>query len=205
MIELQAYDFETVEELDLNMGSGGFVRLEDGKSVKLRFVRDFSVVKSFYVKKGESYRTTPSTEKPEALAAASESYKVFFHVLDRADNELKVFEAPYTVFKAIKDLKEDPDWTFKNLPPYDLTIYRVKGNKTSYRVVASPNRDELDGEIQKKVEELKPMPKIASDILKNDEQKYQEKYGQSMYAPVGTTTKELKSKDEEINIDDLPF
>ena len=67
-------------------------------------------------------------------------------VIDRKDKKVKPYFAPYTVYKAIASLEEDPFYKFEGMPmPFDINIKTEKpGTKeVDYQVIASPNRTEL--------------------------------------------------------------
>ena len=67
-------------------------------------------------------------------------------VIDRKDGKVKPYFAPYTVYKAIASLEEDPFYKFAGMPmPYDINVKAENaGSKdVEYNVQASPNRSEI--------------------------------------------------------------
>lgn len=208
-MEIKAYNFETVEELDLSTGEkGGWLKIDKNESAKVRFVKDFVVVRSYWLEEGESkssYRIPAGCEEPVRMKGLAASYRVLFYVLDREDGEVKIYQAPYSVYKALKELRSNEDWRFEGLPHFDVTIQRIdaKNTITKYNVVASPNTKELDAEMQKQIEELDSMAKVAQSLLEGDDERFKEKYGYSIYSE---PQKEVTpTEDKEIDINDLPF
>ena len=74
------------------------------------------------------------------------TFKFVMFVVDRLDGKVKPYFAPYTVYKAIASLEEDPFYAFKGMPmPYDVNI-KVENAGTKdveYNVQASPIRARL--------------------------------------------------------------
>jgi hypothetical protein len=70
-------------------------------------------------------------------------------VIDRKDGKVKPYFAPYTVYKAIASLEEDPFYKFAGMPmPYDINL-KVENAGTKdveYNVQASPNKSEITAE-----------------------------------------------------------
>lgn len=75
--------------------------------------------------------------------------KFVMFIIDRKDGKVKPYFAPYTVYKSIASLEEDPFYKFQGMPmPYDINI-KVQDAGTlnaEYNVQASPNRTEITAE-----------------------------------------------------------
>jgi hypothetical protein len=67
-------------------------------------------------------------------------------IIDRKDGKVKPYFAPYTVYKAVANLEEDPFYKFEGMPmPYDINL-KVENAGTKdveYSVTASPQNTEL--------------------------------------------------------------
>ena len=77
------------------------------------------------------------------------SVKFICHVLDMTDNQIKLAQFPFTIFLALQNLQNDPEWSFDEVPmPYDITINAEGAGKTTvkYSVVASPKREPVAAE-----------------------------------------------------------
>lgn len=85
----------------------------------------------------------------ESEYQGKKTFKFVMFVIDRKDGKVKPYFAPYTVYKAIAALEEDPFFKFQGMPmPYDVNV-KVENAGTmnvEYSVQASPNRSELTGE-----------------------------------------------------------
>ena len=77
------------------------------------------------------------------------SSKFVMFIIDRKDGEVKPYFAPYTVYKAIAGLEEDPFYKFEGMPmPYDINVKAENAGtkEVVYNVQASPNKSELTPE-----------------------------------------------------------
>lgn|ERR1035437_8485612 len=86
------------------------------------------------------------------------SIKFICHVLDmneptkagdKTTYPIKLAQFPLSIFLALRDLQNDPEWSFNELPmPYDITINAEGAGKTTvkYSVVASPKREPVASE-----------------------------------------------------------
>ena len=96
------------------------------------------------------------------------SIKFICHVLDmneptkaadKTTYPIKLAQFPLGIFLALRDLQNDPEWSFNELPmPYDITINAEGAGKTTvkYSVVASPKREPVAAET------LETLSKISS-------------------------------------------
>lgn len=77
------------------------------------------------------------------------STKFVMFVIDRKDGKVKPYFAPYTVYKAIASLEEDPFYKFQGMPmPYDINVKAENAGtkEVNYNVQASPNKSEITPE-----------------------------------------------------------
>jgi hypothetical protein len=84
------------------------------------------------------------------------SSKFVMFVIDRKDGKVKPYFAPYTVYKAIASLEEDPFFKFAGMPmPYDINVKAENAGtkEVNYNVQASPNKTDLTGDEIKAAQE----------------------------------------------------
>jgi hypothetical protein len=90
------------------------------------------------------YRESEFKDPKSGKVSITKKFVMF--VIDRKDGKVKPYFAPYTVYKAIASLEEDPFFKFQGMPmPYDINI-KVEDAGTlnaAYNVQASPERKEL--------------------------------------------------------------
>jgi hypothetical protein len=75
--------------------------------------------------------------------------KCVMFVIDCKDGKVKPYFAPYTVYKAIASLEEDPFYKFQGMPmPYDINVKAENAGtkEVNYNVQASPNKSEITAE-----------------------------------------------------------
>ena len=96
------------------------------------------------------------------------SVKFMCHVLDYNDGQIKLAQFPLTIFLALRDLQNDPEWSFNELPmPYDITINAEDAGTTSvkYGVVASPKREPIAKEVADKLFKLHTPDQIKAAMI----------------------------------------
>ena len=207
MIELKAYDFNSVDELELDFGGSDWLRITEDE-IKIRLVGDFVIVNSYFLKDiKRSFRLPTSTDTPEALKDASKSFRVYFNVVDRNDNDnLKKLEVPYSVYMEIKGLQNDSDWAYKGLPDFDIKIKKEgKGLKTRYTVTPSPNKEALNKSVRDEIAKLDSMAVTMKEMMERDREKFQEEFGTDLYAPVRDAVEDMKDTSDDLDITDVPF
>lgn len=98
--------------------------------------------------------------------------KYLVWLIDRKDNTIKIGELPYTVAKAIADLRETEEYKFEDVPGYDITIRRTKtGEKPTdveYSVIPSRKDSPLTVEEQMEYQKKTPLSTIV-EKMKNKE------------------------------------
>lgn len=76
--------------------------------------------------------------------------KLCTYIIDREDGKIKFAELPLSINYSLNDLQEDSDFAFSDFPmPYDVKITHDPKNadpKAKYRLVPSPNREEITAE-----------------------------------------------------------
>ena len=99
--------------------------------------------------------------------------KLCTYVIDRNDNKIKFAELPLSINYSLNDLQEDSDFAFSDFPmPYDVKITHDPKNpdpKAKYRLVASPNREDITQEDSTALEAAmeKMTPEQFKDLLED--------------------------------------
>ena len=129
------------------------------------------------------------------------SVKFVCHVLDTTDNIIKLAQFPLSIFLALRDLQNDPEWSFNELPmPYDITINAEGAGTTSvkYSVVASPTRSALAPEVTAKLTKIHSPEQFKSAMIEKRKK------------ALGLVTKDIAGAveyptDENVEAGDVPF
>lgn len=112
------------------VGGGEYFKVQNGNNI-VRVITEGIYHESEYKDKSGKVTTTK---------------KFVMFIIDRKDNKVKPYFAPYAIYKAIASLEEDPFYKFQGMPmPYDVNI-KVQNAGTlnvEYNVQASPNRTDL--------------------------------------------------------------
>ena len=93
------------------------------------------------------YHESTYTDKKTGKVSVTKKFVMF--VIDRKDGKVKPYFAPYTVYKDIASLEEDPFFAFQGMPmPYDVNVKVVNAGTldAEYNVQASPNKSEITPE-----------------------------------------------------------
>lgn len=159
-------DFKNYSEhaKKLGVGQGGYYRLEDGEN-KLRVVSECEPsVSHFHDKK--SYPCTQEESCLYCKQGNKKTYKVLAYVVDRADEDVKLAELPWSVFKAIGELANSSEYGFEGLPPYDLVAKRTgEGMETRYMVMPGKNDKPITKEQEAKLKKKKPVLEISMERI----------------------------------------
>ena len=117
----------------IEAGSGNFLKTPPGQT-KVRIVSE--VVKMWKDFDGKKLYLTEDGAKtnPEAKV------RYAMWVIDRADNEIKMWECSGGIIKDIQALSENTEYSFDGLPPYDLIINRVGTTQQDTRYSLTPAR-----------------------------------------------------------------
>lgn len=164
-------DFKNYKDNAKKLGIGGdYFKLDSGEN-KFRILTEPEPTASHYIAQGT--KPAQCTQDPTCEYCAKGikvSYKVILYVLDRKDNQVKLAELPWSIYKAIGELANSSEYGFKSLPPYDLIVIR-SGEGKEVRYQTTPGRDEtpvpaniLEGKkpiseiLQKKFSALSDLP-----------------------------------------------
>ena len=88
-------------------------------------------------------------------------------ILDRTDSKVKLAYMPYTIMKALRDLQNNPDYEFDNLPmPYDITVKATKAGtkEVEYSVVPARKNEPLTVEEQSAFMDKKTVDEVIEGM-----------------------------------------
>lgn len=123
---------------NIKSGSGDILKLEDGKSYKLRFIGEPYVYET-------EYKGNPSI-------------RFALTVYYQAENKAKIVMLPKTAVGQIYDLIENPDWG--DPEDYDITVIKTGQEKeTKYSIAPSPKKP-LEKDKKAEVESI-----VLEDVL----------------------------------------
>jgi len=117
-------------EAEHNLGGGDYFKPQNGDNI-IRVLTEGIYHESEF--KGKDGKVTTTK-------------KFVMFIIDRKDNKVKPYFAPYTIYKQIAELESSPFYAFQGMPmPYDVNI-KVSNAGTlnaEYTIQASPTRTEL--------------------------------------------------------------
>ena len=87
--------------------------------------------------------------------------RAMFIVLDRYDDQLKLYDAPRSVATYIKALMTNPEWG--SLDGYDVIIKKISGKRVDYQVQPTP-KSMLSPEVVKYINETYPTINLAQVV-----------------------------------------
>ncbi len=97
----------------------------------------------------------------------SASLQYVAYVLDRADNKVKTWFMPYSVFADVAQLQKDEDYAFEDFPmEYDLkvTYDSDAAPAKKYNTLPSPERTEVNDEFMEKIKQKTPLDQVVERI-----------------------------------------
>jgi hypothetical protein len=144
---------------------GDFYMLQSGSN-KVRIVSELvdrgthfsaSEKRSFTcLGKDEGCKFCASGDKPRV--------KFLMWVIDRRDGSIKLADFGYSIVKAVSALQQDEDYTFENIPDFDIKIVKSgEGMNTEYTVTPSP-KTALTEDEQTKVLALESIDSVAENL-----------------------------------------
>jgi len=159
-------------------GNSDFYKFEEGDNrVRILAIADEPIAKHFVAKKGVTCvgiengcplhgENAPMDEK--SGKPRSPSIKYMAYIVDREEpNNIRLADLPYSLMKQLSDLKNDPDWSFDELPmPYSVTVkYNPDAAGTDmYKLIPSPTRVPVSAEIIEKLSHMKALDEIVHAV-----------------------------------------
>lgn len=180
-------------------GGGLFLKVEDGKTLKLRLASEPYVFQSVY---GEGENATVST-------------KYAWAVWNYEEQKAQILQLPVTGFRTIQALATDEDWG--DPVGYDIKVSREgTGKETKYHINPSPNRAALDPEAKEAIAKVDVAKAIKGGAIPLS----QVIAGKEVPAPTVPTPGNVDTlgadggsdlppvdsyDDSQVNLDDIPF
>lgn len=195
---------QVLESGVLDSKKSEWVKFEKGKDSQktFRMIGGVVVVDSYYYNDGD-FRTSvnyPKGQVPHKLLKGIEpKFRAMVQIVEKTEDgeELKKYGMPKSVLRGILELKTTKGWEYDVLPDYDIVIKKTgAGIETRYSVTPSPNKDPLSKEVLKEFKDSQSIEDFVDESVKKDLNKILEHKGLEIIEPV---------KDEEIDLDDLPF
>lgn len=189
-------------------GNSGWLKMKEGKN-QFRILSEPEVIFENFGK-GICYHECGFEGVPKYLT----------RVLDRADNKVKLYKIPFSIFKTIASFEEDEDLQFQGFPmPYDIKINAVNAGtkEVDYTVMASPKVIAVDQETLDFLAKQKPLKELievmqSKNIEKHKQdgtwQKEQDRLAQlrqDLKDGKGLPKSEIEYPSDEINSEDIPF
>lgn len=191
---------------------GGWFKFKEGKN-KIRILSEPAVLYEDF-KLGICYTDCGFKGAMKYLAYA----------WDYADESIKLFKMPLTIFNYIANLELEEGWAFTGFPmPYDLVINaKDAGTKeVEYTPTPSPTRVEVPVVVQEEMRKKKSALEIIDGLkIKNQEKHradgtwdalHQGGFEKPTPESIGADKKKwgehepIKYPDEEVNPEDIPF
>lgn len=167
-----------------NLGSskGDFFKLKEGKN-RVRILTPLVPYASHFVSKTKAPNACvgkedcPDCKKmvkvkqkdgTEVERPNDPLVKFVCHVLNTVNGKVELAQFAPTIFYSLRDLQNDPEWSFNELPmPYDITINAEGAGTTSvkYSVVASPARTALAPEVLTKLTKIHSPEQFKSAMI----------------------------------------
>ena len=190
---------------------GAFFKLKEGKN-RVRILTPLFPYASHFISKTEAPKAcVGKADCPECKKVVKDkdgkdkenlpAIKFVCHVLDTTDNQIKMAQFPLTIFLALRDLQNDPEWSFNELPmPYDITINAEGAGKTTvkYSVVASPKREPVAAETLETLSKISTPEDFKTAMIKKQKKLL------GLVESSGDD-KEIEYPEEDISPSDIPF
>ena len=145
---------------------GGYLKLKQGEN-KIRIISEAEVFGKHFKHK----KSTICIGKDEGCELCQEGDKPkpswLMWVIDRADNQIKMFEAGYMVVSQIQKLAQSSEYGFGGLPGYDMFIQKEgESLETEYTVTPARKDSELTEEEKESIAALKSPETIVEEKKK---------------------------------------
>lgn len=158
-------DFKNYRQHSKEMGiAGGYFKLINGEN-KFRVLTSPEPYVSHFMGKGQP--VLPCLQNCDFCKKGYErTVKVIMYILDRTDNQIKLAELGWSIFKAIGELANSSEYGFESIPPYDLIIKRTgEGMQTRYIVTPSRNEIPLTEDQKSELANKTPVKQIISNRM----------------------------------------
>ena len=163
-------DFKSFKETSKKLGMGGdYYKLQDGEN-KVRILTEPEPIFSHFSASGST--TCPGDLLcPICKAGGKKTAKIMLYIIDRTDNDIKLAEFGWSVYKALGELANSSEYGFSDLPPYDVIIKRTgEGKDTRYTTVPGRNEEPVSVSILEELKTKKPVKEIIISKIKRSSQ-----------------------------------
>ncbi len=173
-------------EAEKNLGGGDYFKVQNGNNI-IRVCTEGVYHESEF--KGKDGKVTTTK-------------KFVMFIIDRKDGKVKPYFAPYTIYKAIASLEQDPFYKFEGMPmPYDINV-KVENAGTlnaEYSIQADPNKKSLTADETKALAEKGSILDYVVSLNENKDE--------AKLTPAEIVAKASGGKfvPDDVNVDDIPF
>ncbi len=148
--------------------------------------------------------------------------KYLARVLDRADNKVKLYKIPFTIFETIAGFEKDEELEFSNFPmPYDVKV-TAKGagsKEVKYTVMPSLKRVNIDETVLEELKKQKSIKEVIALMQEKNIEKHKQdgtwqkeqdrlvQLAEELKKGLGVKSEEdtIEYPEEEIDPNDIPF
>lgn len=139
---------------------GGYLKLKQGEN-KIRIVSEAVIYGKHYI--NDKYVICAGKEICEACQEGDKPKPAWlFWVIDRTDNQFKLFEAGYQIIKQIQNLAKGAEYGFSDIPSYDMFIQK-EGEKLTTEYTVTPARKDTALTVEE-IEKIKGLKSPAEII-----------------------------------------
>lgn len=144
---------------------GGYFKLKQGEN-KIRIVSEAEVFGKHFVNKRSSV-CMGKEDCPYCIDGDKSKPSWLMWIIDRTDNQIKMFEAGYQIIKQIQKMAQGTEYGFDALPAYDMYIQKEgESLETEYTVTPARKDSPLTEEEKENITTLKSPSKIVEDKKK---------------------------------------
>lgn len=137
MSKIQYGEVENWDDLEIN--SGGFMKLEEGKNIVRVITNPYQFMVAWVTDESGANKKIKSAIKNCPLVKLGHKIQKrwYIGVIERKTNSAKILEVSAQILTSIKSLVKDPDWG--PVANYDININRgPKGSQPLYTVFPKP-------------------------------------------------------------------
>ena len=145
---------------------GGYLKLKPGEN-KIRIVSEAEVFGKHFKNKKYMGICIGKEDCEFCIEGDKSKPSWLLWVIDRADNQIKMFEAGYMIISQIQTLAKSSEYGFESLPAYDIFIQKDgESLETEYTVTPARKDTELAEEEKEDISALKSPALIIEDKKK---------------------------------------
>ena len=173
-------------------GRPGYFKPKDGAN-KIRLVSEIMDYGSHFIKEEKKSHICLGAESCKYCRAGEKpKLRYLCWIIDRADNQIKLYEFGHSILKQLLALAKDGEYGFEVLPPYDVTITKKGVDlNTEYTVIAARNNTPITEEEQVQIDDLELIPSLINAKIEA------ERKGSDEIADVEPELKDIKSESAE--------